>query len=112
MKRGEIWTIAGSGYAGKLRPALVIQSDLFQLLASVTVCLITSDLTEAEDVLRIPVAPTPANGLRGASMVCVDKIVTIPTSRVGTHAGTLEQETLAIVDHALWVFLGFAQVSP
>ena len=108
MRRGEIWTVAGSGYAGKPRPALVIQSDLFQLLPSVTVCLITSDLTNAEDVLRIPVTPTSTNGLRGPSMVCIDKIATIPTNRVGTQAGTLETETLAEVDQALIVFLGFA----
>ena len=37
MKRGTIVTIALQGYFGKPRPALIIQSDLFAELSSVTV---------------------------------------------------------------------------
>ena len=29
MKRGEVWTIAGEGYAGKPRPAVIVQDDRF-----------------------------------------------------------------------------------
>ena len=44
MKRGEIWTAAaGSGYAGKPRPVVIIQDDRFDATDSVTVCAFTTD---------------------------------------------------------------------
>lgn len=43
MKRGEIWTMAGgSGYAGKPRPAVIIQDDGFAETLSIAVCPLTS----------------------------------------------------------------------
>ena len=54
MKRGEIWTAAaGSGSAGKPRPVVIIQDDLFDTTASVTVCAFTTDDTDAP-LFRIP----------------------------------------------------------
>ena len=44
IKRGDIVTVAAKGhYSGKPRPALVLQSDLFSVLGSVTLCLLTTD---------------------------------------------------------------------
>ena len=44
MKRGEIWTVAGAkDYAGKPRPAVILQDDRFDATGSVTVCLLTTD---------------------------------------------------------------------
>jgi mRNA interferase MazF len=44
MKRGEIWTVAGgAAYAGKPRPAVIIQDDRFDANDSVIVCPVTSD---------------------------------------------------------------------
>ena len=37
MKRGEIWTVSGAGYAGKPRPAVIVQDDRFDATASVTI---------------------------------------------------------------------------
>ena len=48
MERGDIIICALSGDYGKPRPAVVIQSDLFNPThASITVCPITSHLIEA-----------------------------------------------------------------
>jgi mRNA interferase MazF len=48
MKRGEIWTLAGGpDYAGKPRPCVVLQSDVFTETASLTICTVTSDPTAA-----------------------------------------------------------------
>jgi mRNA interferase MazF len=64
MKRGEIWTMAGGAdYAGKPRPVVIIQDDAFAARDSITICLITSDSTDLP-LFRIPVQPTPDNGLR------------------------------------------------
>jgi mRNA interferase MazF len=49
VKRGAIVVVAARGaYTGKPRPALVVQSDLFNPThASVTICPITSDCVDA-----------------------------------------------------------------
>jgi mRNA interferase MazF len=107
MKRGDLVTIALSGDYGKPRPALVIQSDLFEAHPSVTVLPVTSELREAP-LFRVRVDPTDANGLRRASDVMVDKPQTIARAKVGKPIGRLEDETLIAVNRALAVFLGFA----
>ncbi len=83
MKRGEIWTAAaGSGYAGKLRPVVVIQDDHFAATDSVTVCAFTTDPTEAP-LIRLRVVPDDKNGLLESSRLMVDKITTVPRSKLG-----------------------------
>jgi mRNA interferase MazF len=48
MKRGEIWTVAGGkDYAGKPRPAVVVQDDRFDKTDSITICAFTTDPTDA-----------------------------------------------------------------
>jgi mRNA interferase MazF len=75
MKRGEIWTIAGGPYyAGKPRPAVILQNDHYSEIDSVTVCPITSLDTNTPRV-RIPVFPDENNGLRAPSWIAADKIV-------------------------------------
>ena len=107
MKRGEVWTIAGEGYAGKPRPAVIVQDDRFDATASITVCAFTTDLTDAP-LIRLPVSPAGPNGLRSASRVMVDKITTICKSQMGKQVGRLDQEDLARLDRAILVFLGLA----
>jgi mRNA interferase MazF len=107
VRRGDIVTIALPGGYGKPRPALVIQSDLFEALASVTVLPVTSEL-RATPLLRIAVDPNTDNGLRKKSQVMVDKVQTVPRERVGSIIGKLHQDTLVAVERALAVFLGIA----
>lgn len=107
MKRGEVVTIVLPGAYGKPRPALVVQSDLFDAHSSVTILPVTSELRPAP-LLRITVNPTEANGLRKISQVMVDKAQTVPREKVGEIIGKLEDETLVAVNRALAVFLGIA----
>jgi mRNA interferase MazF len=107
VRRGDIVTIVLPGAHGKPRPALVIQSDLFEELASVTVLPVTSEL-RATPLLRIVVDPNIDNGLRKKSQVMVDKVQTVPRKRVGSIIGKLHQDTLVAVERALAVFLGIA----
>ena len=76
MKRGEVWTVSGSGYAGKPRPAVILQDDRFDATASVTICVFTTDQTDAP-LIRIPIDPDESNGLRFVSRLMVDKITTV-----------------------------------
>lgn len=62
MKRGEIWT------------------------ASVTVCAFTTDPTDAP-LLRLLVEADEANGIRDPSRLMIDKVTTVPRTKLGV-AGT------------------------
>lgn len=108
MIRGEVWTVAGAGdYAGKPRPVAIVQDDAFAGTSSVTVCAFTTDPTEAP-LLRVPVEPNERNGLRAASSLMVDKVTTVPRSKLGTRIGKLEPAELQRLNQALLVFLGLA----
>jgi mRNA interferase MazF len=65
MRRGDLVTVALQGAYGKPRPALVIQSDLFDAHPSVAVLPVTSELRDAP-LFRIRVEPDAKNGLRSA----------------------------------------------
>jgi len=89
VKRGEIWTVSGAkDYAGKPRPAVVLQDDRFDAMQSVTLCPLTTDPTDAP-LLRLPIEPSDENGLRAASRVMVDKITTVRRARLGRRVGRL-----------------------
>jgi mRNA interferase MazF len=107
MRRGEVVTVAVSGDTGKPRPALVIQSDLFEELPSVTLCLVTSEL-RAAPIFRVTVDPSPDNGLRRVSQVQVDKVLTVARDRIGSTIGRLDDETMLKVNRSLAVVLGIA----
>ncbi|MGH3874362.1 MAG: type II toxin-antitoxin system PemK/MazF family toxin [Pseudonocardiaceae bacterium] len=107
MRRGEVWTAAvGKGYAGKPRPVVIIQDDRFDATDSVTVCAFTTDPTEAP-LLRIPISADAVNGLRQPSLM-VDKITTMPRSKMGERIGRLADEDMVALGHAIVVFLGMA----
>lgn len=111
MRRGEIWTVSGGkDYAGKPRPVVIVQDDNFAETQSVTVCGFTTDETEAP-LIRLPVEPSARNGLRTACRLMVDKITTVPESKVGEQIGRLDDEDILRLNRAILVFLGLA-VSP
>jgi mRNA interferase MazF len=106
MKRGEIWTASGrQDYAGKPRPVAIVQDAAFDATASITVCAFTTDPTDAP-LFRLAVAPNERNGLRVESRLMVDKITTVPKSKVGARVGRLDDEELARLNRAILVFTG------
>jgi len=109
VKRGEVWTVSGGApYAGKPRPAVIIQEDRFAATNSITLCAFTSDPTEAP-LLRMLVEPTERNGLSVASRLMIDKVTTVPKTRLGKRIGKLHDEDIVRLNRALTVFLGLAR---
>jgi mRNA interferase MazF len=109
MKRGEIWTVSGGApYAGKPRPAVIVQEDRFEATSSITLCVFTTDPTEAP-LLRMLVEPTDRNGLKIASRLMIDKITTVQKARIGKKLGKLNDEDVVRLNRALTVFLGLAR---
>lgn len=107
MRRGEIWTAAGPGDAGKPRLAVVVQDDRFDATASVVVCPFTTDPTEAP-LFRPVVEPSPGNGLHETSRLMVDKLTATPREHVRDRVGMLAPEHLLALERSLIVFLGMA----
>ncbi|MCC6471486.1 MAG: type II toxin-antitoxin system PemK/MazF family toxin [Alphaproteobacteria bacterium] len=106
MKRGEIWTVAGGpAYAGKPRPAVILQDDRFDATDSVTLCPITSDPVDLP-LFRLPVEPTDDNGLRNPCRMMADKITTVRRTRLGRRIGRLTDSDLLRLNRAVVVFLG------
>ena len=107
MRRGDLVTVAAPGDYGKPRPALIIQSDLFDDVPSVTLCLVTSTLRETP-LFRITVDPSPENELQRISQIQVDKVTTVARERVGGVIGRLDDAAMLKVSRSLAVFIGIA----
>jgi mRNA interferase MazF len=108
VKRGDIVVVAVRGpYTGKPRPALIVQSDLFNSThSSVSICLITTEFVEAP-LFRIALAPGTRSGLRKPSQIMTDKIVSIPRDQISSIIGHVDDATLDQVGAALrqWLSL-------
>src|SRR3970282_2597258 len=78
MKRGEVWSVAGgAAYAGKPRPAVIVQDDRFDANDSIVVCPLTTDPTQAP-IFRLSVRPSAQSGLRAPCRMMVDKLTAVP----------------------------------
>jgi mRNA interferase MazF len=108
LKRGDVVVVALPGDYGKPRPALIIQSDLFnETHASVTVIPVTSTLVDAP-IFRLTVDPSPTNGLRSLSQLMIDKVTTVSRTRIAQSIGRLEDDLLLRVSRALALWVGIA----
>jgi mRNA interferase MazF len=108
VKRGEVWTIAGGAdYAGKPRPAVILQDDAFDTLMSLTICPLTTHGPDAP-LVRVTVEPSEENGLRLACYLMVDKITTVPRTKCQQRLGRLSASEMRHLSRAVIVFLGLA----
>lgn len=111
MRRGEIWTVSGGGaYTGKPGPAVIVQDERFDATRSITVCSFTTDPTEAP-LFRVPIEPSDENGLHERFCLMVDKITTVPRSRLGSRIGRLDNRDILAMNRAIVVFLGLAETT-
>ncbi len=109
MKRGEIWTVAGGpDYAGKPRPAIIVQNDAFDATNSIVICPLTHIEVDAEPI-RFAVEPSAGNGLTTRSFVMTDKIAALPKTKMGRRIGQLEPAAMRRLGQYLLIFLGIAE---
>ena len=107
MRRGDFVKVVTPGSYGKLRPAVIVQSDLFNQHPSISVLPLSSELRNAP-LFRVRIEPTAMNGLDKTSEVMVDKIQTIPIEKIGGEIGRASDEEMLAINRALAIFLGFA----
>jgi mRNA interferase MazF len=109
MKRGEIWTVAGgAAYAGKPRPAVIVQDDRFDANDSIVVCPLTTDPTPAP-IFRLLIQPGDQTGLRAPCRLMVDTLTAVPRRRLGRLVGSLAAEDVRALNRAIFVFLGLSE---
>jgi mRNA interferase MazF len=109
VARGDVVLCVAKGDYGKPRPAVVVQSDLFNSThASVSLCPITSEIIAAP-MFRLTLSPSNHNGLERRSQVMVDKIISLPRERIRRVLGRLSEKQMHDVDAALGLWLGLSQ---
>lgn len=110
MKRGDVVIAAtGSGYGGKPRPYVIIQSDDYRTASAVLVGCTSSDDSNVE--IRPRLAPSRSNGLAEPSDVMIDIPVTMRRDRIHRVIGSLSAGEMTAIDTALLLFFGLAEGS-
>src|SRR5690242_15798066 len=105
MQRGDIVICVLSSDYGKPRPAVVVQSDLFNNThASITVCPITTHLVEAP-LFRLLLSPTQLNGLKQPSQIMVDKIASLQRDKIRQKIGMLTPDQQTPLNYAIKMWL-------
>jgi mRNA interferase MazF len=107
MIRGDLISVIVPGAYGKPRPAVIIQSDLFEEHPSIVILPVTSTLRNTP-LFRIRIEPSPENGLQSVSDIMIDKITSIPKKNAGLVFGHLEDRHMISIGRLLPVFLGIA----
>ncbi|MHB8571916.1 MAG: type II toxin-antitoxin system PemK/MazF family toxin [Candidatus Dormibacteria bacterium] len=79
VKLGLLW---------KRQAVVIVQDDRFDATDSVAVCAFTTDPAEAP-LIRLRTDPDEMNDLREPSSLMVDKITTVPRSKLGEMVGRL-----------------------
>lgn len=93
----EVWLVnlnpARGTEPGKIRPAVVVQSNLLNQTdhPSTLVCPITSRLSESENILRVRLG-TEGTGLEAASEVLVDQVRALDNRRFLEKLGKIGAE--------------------
>jgi mRNA interferase MazF len=108
MKRGDLVSVAAPGNYGKPRPALIVQTGLFIDHQSITICLLTSHITQTP-LFRYNVEPHVDNGLIAASQVQIDKIMTVPREKIGPVIGWLTDKQMSEITKLLALWIGIAE---
>lgn len=104
-QRGDVVVCVLAGDYGKPRPAVVVQSDLFNPThASITVCPITSEKANAP-LFRLPLR-AGHHGLRQSSWIMADKITSIRRERIARKIGALDTPEVRSLDETLQRWLG------
>jgi mRNA interferase MazF len=105
LRRGDLVITVFSGDYGKPRPAVVVQSDLFNdSHASVVLCPVSSSL-KGLPLFRVMLTAASTRGLERDSEVMVDKIGAVDRRKVRQRIGQLSRTQMQAVDRALRVWL-------
>jgi mRNA interferase MazF len=109
VKRGDVVIVSIQGDYGKPRPAVIVQSDLFNdSHSSIILCPLTSDIQEAP-LFRLTIEPNKDNGLTKQSQIMIDKVTALKRERIVQNIGYIDDDSMIKLNRSLALFLGIAQ---
>lgn len=113
-KRGDVYVVRLDPIEGveiaKTRPAVVIQNDVGNRFSDLT---IVAPITSKYDVELYPtevLVKAPEGGLNTDSVVLLNQIRAVDKRRLGRRLGALHPSTMALVNEALAVSIGLAEL--
>jgi mRNA interferase MazF len=113
-KRGDVYVVRLDPTEGveisKTRPAVIIQNDIGNRFSDLT---IAAPITSKYDANLYPtevLVKAPEGGLKTDSVVLLSQIRAIAKSRLGRRLGTLHSTTMSLVNEALAVSVGLAEL--
>ncbi len=65
----------------------------------------TSAIVDAP-LLRLTIRPAPGNGLKRVSQVQTNRILTLPTEKIGQHVGQLAATEITALNRMLAIVIG------
>lgn len=92
---------------GKVRPVVIIQSDLLNKAGHRTVitCSISSQSKAGVSFIRIAIQPSFDNGLLKESYILCDQVRAIDVSRLKSRVGVLEQKDITRLNISIQAIL-------
>jgi mRNA interferase MazF len=114
-RRGEIYVVNLEPTVGaeikKTRPAVIIQNDIANRWSPITiVAAITSRFDEERRYPTQVAVQAGEGGLRVDSVILLNQIRSVDTSRLVRRLGVLRAETVREVDRALVLSLGLVEL--
>ncbi|MEQ8241599.1 MAG: type II toxin-antitoxin system PemK/MazF family toxin [Cyclobacteriaceae bacterium] len=90
---------------GKVRPVLIVQTDLFEgLLDSTLICPMTTQLSHSE-LTKIKIEPSKISGLKIFSWVVMDQVRAVDNKRLIEKIGSLPDTHYERVNRSLKIMM-------
>src|SRR5438132_4363016 len=114
-KRGEIHLTALNPTVGreirKTRPALIIQNDVSNRLSDITIVApITSTVRFPLNPVHVLLVADQNTGLSATSVALLNQIRAVDRLRLIKRLGTVDDETLGLIDEAIKISLGLIRL--
>ena len=113
-KRGDVFLVRFDPTEGveiaKTRPAVIIQNDVGNRFSDLTIAAPITSKYDAELYPTEVLVKAPEGGLKNDSVVLLNQIRAIDKHRLGRRLGSLQSSTMTLVNEALAVSVGLADI--
>ena len=113
-KRGDVYVVRFDPTEGveiaKTRPAVIIQNDVGNRFSDLTIVAPITSKYDAELYPTEVLVKAPEGGLNTDSVVLLNQVRAIDKRRLNRRLGTLHPSTMALVNEALAVSVGLADL--
>lgn len=113
-KRGDVYVVRLDPTEGveiaKTRPAVVIQNDVGNRFSNLTIVAPITSKYDAELYPTEVLVKAPEGGLNTDSVVLLNQIRAVDKRRLTRRLGTLHPSTMTLVNEALAVSVGLAEL--